>query len=310
MKPRERLILMGVLVGLGAGWGVTQPLAKIAVSEGYRHFGLVFWQMVVGSVLLWALTLLRRRPLPFGAPYLRLYGMLAVVGTVIPNSAGYQAAVHLPSGILSIVLSLVPMISFPIALMLGVDQFRWRRLAGLSLGLSGVLLLTLPGAEFGTAGMLIYLPLAMIAPCLYALEGNLVAKWGTLDLDPIQTLAGTSVVGAIIAGPLAIATGHWISPMPPWGAPDAAMVLLALIHAIVYTAYVWLVGHAGSVFAVQVSYLVTGFGMFWAMLLLGERYSGMVWLAMLTMFAGLALVQPRRKRALSPDDPSPKMTEQ
>jgi hypothetical protein len=31
--------LLAVLVTLGAGWGITQPLAKIAVSEGYRHFG-------------------------------------------------------------------------------------------------------------------------------------------------------------------------------------------------------------------------------------------------------------------------------
>jgi drug/metabolite transporter (DMT)-like permease len=61
----------------------------------------------------------------------------------------------------------------------------------------------------------------------------------------------------------------------------------------VYSAYVWLVGRAGSVFAAQVSYLVTGFGVLWSMALLGERYSGYVWAALALMFAGLALVQPR-----------------
>ena len=70
-------------------------------------------------------------------------------------------------------------------------------------------------------------------------------------------------------------------------------MLSSVVHAAVYTAYVWLVGRAGAVFAAQVSYLVTPFGVLWAMLILGEGLSGTVWLAMAMMFAGLFLVQPR-----------------
>ena len=57
----------------------------------------------------------------------------------------------------------------------------------------------------------------------------------------------------------------------------------------------WLVGRAGAVFGGQVAYLVTGFGVVWSMLLLGERYSGWVWAALALMLAGLALVQPRTR---------------
>ncbi len=56
-----------------------------------------------------------------------------------------------------------------------------------------------------------------------------------------------------------------------------------------------MVGRAGAVFAAQVSYLVTAFGVGRAMAILGERFSATVWLAMLMMFAGLFLVQPRPK---------------
>ena len=56
-----------------------------------------------------------------------------------------------------------------------------------------------------------------------------------------------------------------------------------------------MVARAGAVFAAQVAYLVTGFGILWAMLLLAERYSGWVWLALGLMFAGLFLVQPRAR---------------
>ena len=56
-----------------------------------------------------------------------------------------------------------------------------------------------------------------------------------------------------------------------------------------------MVGAAGAMFAVQVSYLVTGFGVIWAMLILGESYSGWVWAAMAVMFLGMFLVQPRER---------------
>lgn len=288
-----RLHLVAFLALLGAGWGASQPLAKIAVSEGYRHFGLVFWQLVIGSVLLGAILLVRRRPLPLGAPYLRLYAVIALIGTVLPNSASYQAAVYLPAGVISILLSLVPMFAFPIALAMGTDRFGWARFGGLLCGLAGVLLIVGPEASLPDAALAAFIPLALIAPAFYALEANVVAKWGVLDLDPVQVLFGASVAGAVIALPLALASGQWIDPRPPWGPPDLAVGISSAIHAVVYCGYVWLVGRAGSVFAAQVSYLVTAFGVLWAMAILGERYTGFVWAAMLVMFMGLFLVQPR-----------------
>ena len=52
-------------------------------------------------------------------------------------------------------------------------------------------------------------------------------------------------------------------------------------------------------FAVQVSYMVTGFGLFWAWLLLGEAFSALVFAALASMFIGMYLVQPRPKALLA-----------
>ena len=89
---------------------------------------------------------------------------------------------------------------------------------------------------------------------------------------------------------------------PPWGLPDGALVLSAVVHAMVYSGYVWMVGRAGAVFASQVSYLVTGSGVIWAMILLGESYTGWIWLALAMMLTGLFLVQPRTKGRLAPGE--------
>lgn len=285
------------LVLLGLGWGLTQPLGKIAVEAGHRPLGLVFWQTAIAAGLLGAVVLARGRRIAVGRPQLAVALFVALSGTLLPNSASYLAIDHLPSGIISILLSLVPMLAFPIALALGTDRFSRARLLGLTLGLAGVALIALPEASLPDAAAVAWLPVALVAPLLYALEGNVVARWGTAGLDPFETLLGASLLGAALSLPLALGAGQFVDPLRPWGPPEWAILASGVVHASVYTGYVWLVGRAGATFAAQCSYLVTGFGVLWAMALLGERYGWSVWAALAVMLAGLALVQPRPSRA-------------
>ncbi|WP_106606558.1 DMT family transporter [Shimia abyssi] len=290
---------MGVLLFMGAGWGLTQPLTKIAVSTGYEPLGLIFWQLVIGAVAMGILRLVQGKPLAMPRRLWWFFLMIALLGTVLPNSFSFRAAAHLPAGIMSMVISLVPMFAFPIALVLGIDRFNWLRLGGLVTGLIGVTILAEPSA-LPDAAMIIWLPVAVVAPLCYGLEGNVVSKWGTHGLGPGHVLFGASVMGAIVALPLAIGSGQFIDPRLTWGAPELALVASSLIHVTVYTSYVWLVSRAGSVFAAQVAYVVTGTGVLWSMLLLGERYSLWVWAAMGLILVGLFLVQPRSQDRVAP----------
>jgi drug/metabolite transporter (DMT)-like permease len=287
--------LLGALVLMGAGWGATQPLTKVAVSTGHGPLGLIFWQLVIGVLLLGLVQALRRRRLPIHAGALRVYLIVALLGTLLPNTASYTAARHLPAGVLAIAIAMVPMMAFPMALALGNDRFAWRRLAGLCLGLTGVVLIALPETALPGAGTRVWMLVALVAPFFYATEGNYVARWGTAGCDAIEVLLGASLVGAVLALPLALGSGQWIDPGDGIGTAEAALILSSMLHALAYAGYVWLVTRAGPVFASQNSYLVTAFGVGWSMLFLGESYSGWIWLALAAMLGGLSLVQPRLK---------------
>ena len=290
---------MFALLIMGAGWGITSPLSKIAVSTGHQPLGLVFWQMVIGAVLLGAIVFVRGGRLALGRRQITLYLAIAFLGTILPNTASYRAAAHLPAGVMSIVIAMVPMFAFPIALALGQDRFSIARVVGLGLGLGGVALLVGPEASLPDRAMVAFIPLALIAPFFYGLEGNFVGKFGTAGLDPIEVLFGASVFGAVLSLPLALGFGHWLNPLGGFGAPESALVLSSIVHALVYAGYVWLVGRAGAVFAAQVSYLVTIFGVGWAMLILDEAYSGYIWGALGLMLLGMFLVQPRDREEVA-----------
>lgn len=288
----ERLLFALVLVALGVGWGATQPLGKLATSTGYQPFGLIFWQLVICTVLLGALSLARGKGLVFTRPALVFAVVVAVLGTLVPNATFYTSVEHLPSGIMSILISAVPMISFPIALALGMDRFSTPRLVGLALGLIGVALIAAPGAGL-PVHLLAFLPVALVGPLFYAMEANYVARMGTGGMDAVQAMFMASLVGLILCAPITFATGQFIDPRGAWGVAEWGLVGSSLVHALCYAGYVWLAARAGAVFAAQCSYLVTGAGVFWAMLILGERLEPLVWLALVVMLSGVALVQPR-----------------
>jgi drug/metabolite transporter (DMT)-like permease len=298
----DRLRLTALLVAMGAGWGLSVPLGKLAVSTGHQPFGLIFWEQVIVAAVLGAVCLMRGQRLVLGRATFGRYLMVAALGTVIPGWAYYFSAQHLPGGVLAILLSTVPMLAFPVALALGNEVFRLVRLGGLGCGMAGIVLLIGPEASLPDPAMAAFIPVALIAPFCYACEGNALARWGTAGLDPIQLITGASLVGMVVMLPVAVLSGQWIDPLAGWGVAEGALVLSALAHAVVYSGYVWMVGRAGSVFAAQVSYLVTGFGVLWSIALLAEVYSGYVWAALGLMVLGLALVQPRPRL---PSDPTP-----
>ncbi len=288
----HRYFFVAVLLALGIGWGTTQSLGKIAVSTGHGPFGLIVWQGAIGVIVLGALMLVRgtRPRLTWAGAQFAL--VIAVVGTVLPTYTFYASVVHLPAGIMSILISAVPLFSFPMAMALGMDNFSAKRLFGLICGLTGVALIALPGASLPDPLTAIWVPLALLGPLFYAMEGNIVARWGTFGMDPVETMFWASLIAALLALPVALSQGQMFGLLP-FGRPEVALTISSGLHALLYAGYVWLNGRAGAVFAAQTAYFVTGFGVIWAMILLGERFSPVVWAALVVMLAGVALVQPR-----------------
>jgi drug/metabolite transporter (DMT)-like permease len=299
-QPRQSVFLQPrfmyptLLVGLGIGWGATQPLGKLAASSGHKPFGLIFWQLLICTFVLGMLTVLRGKSLPLNRGAVRFYVVIAILGTLVPNATFYASVVHLPAGIMSILISMVPLLAFPIALVLGLDRFSATRVAGLALGLLGVTLIVMPNTSLPDPAMAVFLPLAMVGPLFYAMEGIYVSHHGMAGLDAVQGMFGASLVGLLLCIPIMFWLDQGFMPTVPLQQAEAALFLSSSMHAILYTTYVWLAARAGSVFASQTSYIVTGSGVIWAMVILGERFSPWVWAAMGVMLLGLSLVQPRK----------------
>lgn len=281
---------------MGATWGVTPVLIKTAVNAGLHPLGMIVWSNIVGFVFSGAVTFARGRKLPMSIAYIKLYLGVALLGAAVPNFLNFTAAAYLPAGIMSILIALVPMFAMPIALVLGFEKPSIIRTAGALCGAIAILLIVAPETGLPDSSKIGFVFVALGASFCYGAEGNFLTWFGTRDLDAVQILFGASLIGLIITLPIAHETGSLIS-LTNFGVPEAAIIAAAVISWGTYATYIWMIGKAGPVFASQVAYLVTGFGVIWSMLLLSERYSVWVWMAFVLMLVGITLVRPRNSDA-------------
>jgi len=286
---RDAALPWAALVVFGAGWGAMQPANKIAVDGGFEPFGIMVWQGVVTLVLAGALV--ARMGMPRGQAQWAVAAQVAVLGTLLPHLASFTAVSHLPAGLMAIILSAIPIFALILGLILRSEVVTATRFAGLAAGLGAMILIALSqGDVVGGAAWAVFV--GLIAPLCYAFNSALIAKRGLAGLHPLQAFAGAAVIFLPVSLLLALATGQLRGVAPD--APSVAVIGSAIGHTLIYTGFLWLLGRAGAVFASQTAYLVTGFGIFWSMLFLGERYTGAVWLALGLMAVGITLVRPAR----------------
>ena len=294
-----RFNLTIILLIVGVSWGLTAPLSKIAVSTGHHYLGLLIWQIIIMILSLGLIQIFRKKKLPLNLNCFWRYVLVALLGTILPNSIMYKAYFHLQSGIMSILVSIVPMIAFLLVLVLQMEKFEIRRFLGVLFGIFAIILIVFPKLDLGYLGEVGWILLALLSPLCYAIEGVWINKIGIAKLDPIEVILGASILGFFILMPIVALNGYWITPYRVWGPAEFAITASSLIHSLIYISYIWLIGKAGVIFASQVSYIYTASGIGFSIILLGEGYPLFVWAAVILMLMGLMMVRPSRRSSLS-----------
>ncbi|MHA1537748.1 MAG: DMT family transporter [Alphaproteobacteria bacterium] len=291
--PHRTALLWLALIAIGIAWGITGPLSKLAVSTGNHPVGVTFWSTAISAVALTAGLLARGRRVTLDRRHLVFFLICGLLGTALPNTLAYTAYRHLSVGVMSITIALVPMVTLLLALPLGIERPDPRRLAGLGLGVVAVLLIVAPEASLPEPGQAIWVALPVIVSLSYATENIYIAAARPAGIDALTILCGLLWGGLILLTPLVVASGAWFD-ITHLGPPEQAIIANAVLHLGAYFGFIWLIGQAGPVFASQVAYVVTGSGVILGMIVYAERHSVWIWAALALMFAGLALVKPKR----------------
>ena len=121
---------------------------------------------------------------------------------------------------------------------------------------------------------------------------NIVAdRFRPIESSSSLALASGTLLGAAaVLAPFMFAAGQFYElPIAPT-VRDWALLLTIAITAANLCLFFEIVRRAGAVFFSQFNYIVVPSGILWGMLLFHERHSPWIWLAVLAMLSGIALV--------------------
>lgn len=288
-----RLSAWLLLIGIGLIWGITFSLAKIATQTGAHPLGVSWWQAVIGGGLVFAYSFARGSLPALTQRHIAFYVVCGALGTAIPGTLFFYAAPHIPAGVISITIAIVPMLTFAIAIPFGIERLQLVRLLGILLGIVAVVMMVGPDTSLPDPEMTVWVLVCVLASACYAAENLWISLRRPAGSDAFAILTGMLAMASLLLSPAVFATGSFVPIGLSWGTTELSIVAMAIVNAASYGLFIHLVTTAGPVFASQTAYLVTLSGVFWGIVIFAEQHSWWIWGALAVMMAGLTLVKPR-----------------
>ncbi|MGQ7847350.1 DMT family transporter [Granulosicoccus sp. 3-233] len=283
------------LLAIGALFGLSVPLSRLAAEIESHPVGLALWvNMLVGAMCL--LIAVCRRSLPImHARLLRfvcLWGMLGVVGGDVLL---FWVVPHLPASTVSIILVCEGFIVYACLLLRGKVRTSRRSLIGLVMGMLGILMLIGNGDTIATAGEPVWILLALSIPAVFAAEDFLICSSMTEDSDFLALTGYSAILGSMMLLPVAWFLNDFIALSWVPSQLEIAIVCIALSSALGTFLMVQLMVNLGALYGSQTGYTITFAGVVWSIVLLGERLSLGTLLALVLLILGLLCVEPVKK---------------
>jgi len=288
----------GKLMALGAIWGSSFMFVSIAL-EGFPPLAVSSLRVTIGAVVLTLAGLALGEKWPRGA---RLWFWIAVVGflnTALPFSLiaiGQQGVAANRAAILMAAAPFATLLMSHIAT--HDDRISGAKLAGLTFGISGVVLVIGLDALTQSGQSLAGQFAIMAAACCYAASNVLTRK--IAHLPPVLGSGCFLMTASLYMGPAVLyfaGTGALTADLTPWAAVTALGVAPT---ALAYVLRFQLIRDAGSTFMSQVGYLVPIFGVLWAWAVLGEIPPLSALGALVLILLGIRVTQWKPRPARKP----------
>ncbi len=279
---------------IGLSWGFSYVLIKTGVTGGITPIGYLFWFAVGAGTVLSVLCVIRGRRLRLTRAYFRYSLMMGAGRIAVANSLFYAVQQKLPIGLMAVVMSTVPILTYTLSLTLRLERYVWLRFAGIVCGFSGVLLIVGPRGSLPDPKLAFWVMLGFAAPLLHAASNILMSEKNRPEgSDSITLAVGMLYSAALMLLPVALAFDQFHFLWPPFSTAELALLLHMVLAGLHFFAIFELIRIAGPTYMSQASFLATGFGVIFGMLLFGESHSLPVWGAMALIVFGVVLVTSR-----------------
>ncbi|MFC9329545.1 DMT family transporter [Kitasatospora sp. NPDC057015] len=268
-------------------WGLPYLMIKVAVT-GLPPAAVVFVRCAVGAALLLPFALRQGGLGRVLRAHWRPMLAFAVLEILIPWWTLTDAERRLSSSTSGLLIAAVPILALVVARVPGgrfgaAERLGVRRLAGLGLGLAGVVVLTAPQLSGGDSRSLLEV---LITSLGYAIAPLIVARH-LKRVPTLQLIAPCLTLATLVYGPFAAA--GWPSTAPTGQVWISLAGLGVVCTALAFVAFLELIREAGPARAVVITYVNPAVAVGAGVAFLGEPLSAGVLTAFALILAGSIL---------------------
>lgn len=296
----SRLKPLIVLLGAGALMALAFLFAKLADQAAMPRLGFLMTAVFGAGVMLLAMALWRRQRVVIDRRTLA-YGVITGAIFALPNALAFSAIARVGAGFVSLGFAFPLLITWLMALALGMERFQWRRLAGVMLGLSGGAILAL-GKALEPGASAVWMAAVAAIPVVLAIGNIYRTRFWPGDAAPLFLAALMLLFAALWLLPMvALLEGRPLSRL--FGSRYGAWLLLGetAIFALFYFLYFLLQKIAGPVYLSQIGIVTAPIAIALAVAFLDEPVPPHLLPAGALVLVGTLIVQ----RSQRPDNSSP-----
>jgi len=290
-----------MLIALSALWGGSFFFNGVAV-HGLPPLTIVVLRTGLGAVALWLFCRATGVRMPADRHIWLAFFVMGLLNNVVPFSLIVWGQTHIASGLAAILNATTPVFTVLVAHVMTADEkLTWNRLAGVVLGLAGVVVMIGPAALAGL-GVAILAQIAVLGGALsYAFAGIFGRRFRAMGISPAVTALGQVTASTLMLAPIALFVDHPWTLVPPGLSVWAAVLGLALLStALAYILYFRILASAGATNVLLVTLLVPVSAIILGALVLGERLDPRHFAGMALIAIGLAAIDGRLLRRLKP----------
>ncbi len=269
-------------------WGSTAPAIKVAV-QSVPPFVMAFTRFLVAGSILWTWARVTRVPMPSARDW-QGAAISAMFLLVLSNATYGVALESMPSGIGSLFFALTPIWNAIIAVVFYRERIAPTALAGIALGLGGLVYLFAPGG----APHVPILTVLLASGCSLSWSIGSMLQRRYPSTDVMQMSAMQMLVGCAMLGVLIPISGERFVAADFTSAALGAIAFLVVFGSIVgFSAYVWLTRTQSTALASTNAYVNPVVSIIVAVSFLGERITPSEIVATVVILAGVALMLVR-----------------
>lgn len=260
-----------LLALLSVLWGGSFFFNGAALRE-LTPLTLVFLRVALGAVILLPLLRMQGIGFPKGMTGWKPFVVIGLLNNVIPFSLIVAGQTFIPSGLASILNATTPLFTVIVMAAAGEEALQVRRVAGVALGIAGVIVLRGWGVETRTGqglGILLCLGGAFSYGFAALAARRLLRDSPTLGTATFQLMA-SMVMMAVVAGAI---ERPWRPPVPGLATWLAVLGLAALSTALAYIVFFQIIRRSGATNVMLVTLLIPVTAILLGWLVLGEPIS-------------------------------------